>query len=79
MSKGSVYLNITIIGRAVTIWDELFCKLRVSIDGLETRKRVLLEYSNRIETHLDVVVEVLKVHTSVYYELCLDEEFIESW
>ena len=57
----------------ITIWDELFCKLIVSVDGLVTRKKVFLEYSNRIETHLGVVVEVLKLHISVSFELCLDD------
>ena len=72
MSKGSVYLDITVIGRVITIWDEVFCKLRVSIDGLVTSKKFFSESSHRIETHLDAVVEVLEVHRSVYFELFLD-------
>ena len=74
-----MYLNIPIIGRVITIWDELFCKLRLSIDGLVTRKKVLLDSSNLIETHLDVVAEFLKVHSSFSFDFCIDEEFIESW
>ena len=60
MSKGSVYLNISIIGRVITIWDEVFCKIRVSVYGIVTIKKVLLESSNHIETHLDVVVDFFK-------------------
>ena len=79
MSKGSVYLNIPRIVRAITIWDEVFFKLRVSFNGLVSRKKVLSESIHRIETHLDVVVEVLEVQSSVAFELYLDEEFIEFW
>ena len=59
MSKGSVYLDIPGIGRVIAIWDEVFYKLRVSFDGLVTRKEVFWGFSHRIETYLDVVVEVL--------------------
>ena len=48
-------------------------------DGLVIRDKVLSEYSHRIKTHLDVVVEVLEVNISVYFELCIGEEFIEFW
>ena len=37
---------------------------------------VLLESIHRIETYLDVVVEVLEVKSSVNFELCIDKEFI---
>ena len=79
MSKGSVGLCITGIGRVRSIWDEVFFKLIVSFDGLVIRKRVLSESSHLIETHLDVVVEVLEVQNSLDFELCLDEELIEFW
>ena len=36
-------------------------------------KKFLSESSNCIETHIDVVVEVLKVQSSVTCEFCLDE------
>ena len=72
MSKGSLYLDIPVIGRVITLWDEVFCKLRVSIDGLVTSKKVFSESSHRIETHLDMVVEILEVQRSVSFELCLD-------
>ena len=77
MSKGSVYLNIPIIGRVITIWDELFCKLRESVYGPVTRKKVFYKYSHRIDTHIDLIVEFIKVHSCVSFELCLDEELIE--
>ena len=40
-------------------------------DGLVSRKKVFFEYMHRIETHIDVVVEVVEVRISVYFELCL--------
>ena len=72
-------MNIPIIGRVITIWDEVFCKLRVSVYVLVNRKKVFLGSINRIDTHLDLVVEVIKVHSTVSFELFIDEEFIESW
>ena len=61
----------------ITIWDEVFCKLRVYFDGLVTRKEVFSESMHRIETHIDAVVEVLDIQSSVSFELCIDEYFIE--
>ena len=51
----------------------------MSFDGLVTRKEVLYESSHRIETHLDVVVEVIEIQRSVSFELCHDEDLIEFW
>ena len=65
--KVSVYLKIPRIGRVITIWDELFFKLRVSFDGLVRRKKVLSESSHMIETHICVVVGVIVVHISVSF------------
>ena len=48
-------------------------------DGLVNSKKVLLKSSNSIETHLDVVVEVIEVQNSVSFELCLDDDFVEFW
>ena len=79
MSRGSVGLLIPIIGIVITIWDEVFLKLKVSFDILASRKKVLLKSIHRIYTHIDVVVEVFEVHSSVKFEFYLDEEFIESW
>ena len=58
------------------MWDEVFSKLRVSFDGLVISKKVFLESSNSIETYIDLVVEVLEVHSSVSFELCINEESI---
>ena len=40
-------------------------------------KEVFSESSYRIETHLDVVKEVLEIYSSISFEFCLDEELIE--
>ena len=37
------------------------------------------EGSHRIETHLDVVKEVLEIYSSASFEFCLDEEHIKFW
>ena len=57
----------------ITIWDEVFCKLRVYFDGLVTRKDIFLESSHRIETHMDVFVEDIEIQSSVYFEFYIDE------
>ena len=67
---------ITRTGRVITIWDEVFFKLRVYFNELVIRKKFFSGSSHRIETHLDVVVEVLEVQSSPPFELYLDEEFI---
>ena len=72
-------LYISRIGRVITIWDKLFLKIGVYFGGLVRRKKVLLESSHHIDTHIDVIVEVLEVEGSVAFELYLDEEFIEFW
>ena len=77
VSKESVGLKIPRIKKMITIWGEVFFKLRVSFDELGSRKKVLLESSNSIETHIDVVVEVLEVHISVTFGFCIDGEFVE--
>ena len=61
VSKGSVGLCIPRIRRVITIWDELFFKLRVSFYVMVISKKVLLEFIQHIETRLDVIVEVLEV------------------
>ena len=73
MSKGIVYMDIPGIGRVITIWDEVFCKLRLSFGVLVTRKKVFLESSHLIYTHIDVVVKVIEICSSVSFEFCLDE------
>ena len=79
MSKGSVRLIITRIGRVITIWDEVLFKLRVSFDGILIRNKVFYESSHHIETNIDVVLEVLEVQSSVAFEFCFDEYFKEFW
>ena len=79
MSRGGVYLEIPVVGGVIVIWDKSFFKLRVSVDGLVIRKKVYSESSHLIERHLDIVIEVLEIQSSVSFELCLDEELIESW
>ena len=61
MSKGSVYLDIPVVGGVIVIWDKAFFKLRVSFDRLLIRKEVYSESSHRIERHLYVVIEVLEI------------------
>ena len=64
-------MYIPVIGRVITIWDEVLCKLKVSFDKLVSRKKVFSESSQRIETHFDVVVEVLDIQSSVSFEFYL--------
>ena len=37
------------------------------------------EFSYCIERHLDVVIEILEIQSSVSFEFYLDEELIKSW
>ena len=63
----------------IAIWDKVLLKLRFSFYGLVIRKEVLYESIHRIDTHLDVVKEVIEIQSSVSFELCLDEDLIEFW
>ena len=58
VSKLVVGLIIPIIGSLITIWDKILFKLRVYFDGMVIRKKVFLESSHHIDTHLDLVVKV---------------------
>ena len=49
----------------------------MSFDGLIIRKKVFLESSNRIETNIAIAVEVLEAKSSVAFEFCIDEDFME--
>ena len=71
-----VYLDIPGIGRVIAIWDEVFFKLRVSFDGLVTRKKVLSESSHRIDAHLIVIIEALEINSSFSFEFCIYSELI---
>ena len=51
----------------------------MSFDGLVISKELLSDSSHRIETHLDVVKEVLEIQSSASFELCLDEDLIKFW
>ena len=79
MSKGSLYLNIPGIGRVIAIWDELFLKMRASFDGLVIRREVFSKCIHHIETHLNVVKNILEIQSSVSFEFYLDEKLIEFW
>ena len=48
-------------------------KLRVDFYGLVSRKKVFSDSIHCVETHIDVVVKVLEVHSSVDFELCFYE------
>ena len=54
-------MRIKEIVRVRKIWDEVLLKIRVYFDGLIIRKRLFLEFSHHIYTHLDVFVEVIEV------------------
>ena len=47
--------------------------------GMVISKKVLSQSRHRIETRLGVFVEVLEVQSSISFEFCLDEDFIEFW
>ena len=79
MSKRVEYLEIPGVGDVIEIWDKSLFKIGVSFDGQVIRKKVYLESSHRIERHIDVVIEVLEIQSSVSFVFCLDEELIESW
>ena len=64
------------MGRVIMIWDEIFFKIRVSFYGLVRRKKVLSDSIQLIDTHIDVVVLVIEVHSSVAFGLCIDENCI---
>ena len=72
-------MDIPVIGRVIAIWYGVLFKLRVSFDGLVIRKEFFTESSHRIQTHLDVVKEVLEIQSSISFEFFLDEELIEFW
>ena len=57
----------------------MLVKLGVSFDGILISKDFLLESIQCIETHLDVVVEVLEVQSGVSFDFCIDDEFVEFW
>ena len=72
MSNLFVGLLIPRIGRVITIWDKVFFKVIVSFDGLVSSNEVFSESSHRIETHIEVILEVLEVQSIVAFEFCLN-------
>ena len=63
----------------ITIWDKVFFKLRVSFAVLVIRKEFFSESSHRIERHIDVVIEIIEIQSSVSFEFYLDEKLLKSW
>ena len=51
----------------IAIWDKAFFKIRVSFDGQVIRKKVYLESIHHIGRHIDVVIEVPGIHSSVSF------------
>ena len=45
MSNGVVYLAIPGVGAVIDIWDNVFFKIIVLLDGQEIRKEVFSEFS----------------------------------
>ena len=62
---------ITGIVKVRAILNKLFFKIIVSFDVLATRKEVLSGSGHRMETHLDVVVEIIEVPISVSFSYIL--------
>ena len=48
----------------------------VSFDGLVIRKEFFLDYSYHMEAHIDMVVAILEVQSSVSIQFCFDEKLI---
>ena len=69
----------SVVGAVIGIWDNVCFKISVLLDGQVIRKELFSESSHHIERHLDVVIDVLEIQSSVSFELCLDEELIELW
>ena len=63
----------------IAICYEVLFKIRFYFDGLVIRNEVITESSHRIETHIDVVKEVIEIQSSVSFEFCIDKELIEFW
>ena len=72
-------MDIPITGIVIMVWNEVFFKIRVYFDGLLSRMKVFWEYSQRINTYIDVIVEVIEAQSSVSIYFCIEEEFIEFW
>ena len=60
----------------IGIWDNVFFKIRVLVDGQVIRKDFFSESSQHIERHLNMVIESLEIQSSVSFEFYLDEDLI---
>ena len=67
MSKGVVYLAIPGVGAVIGICDNVFFKIIVLLDVQEIRKKVYSEFSDSMERHIDVVIEILEIQSSVSF------------
>ena len=72
-------MSIPGVGAVIGIWDNVFFKIIVLLDVQEIRKKVYSEFSASMERHLDVVIEIFEIQSSVSFELYLDEDLIKSW
>ena len=61
VTKGSLFLFVSIIVRLRTIWNEVLVKLGVSFDGILISKVLLLESIQPIETNMYMVLENTEV------------------
>ena len=57
----------------------IFVKFGVLFDLMVCRKEVFSESIHRIETHLDLFLEIIEVQSSIAFELCIYEQFISFW
>ena len=79
VAKVIAVLCIIRIRRKLLIWYGVLIKLWMYFDVLVSRKKVLSDSSHCTLTDIYVVVEVIDVHKSVAFQLCIDEEFVEFW
>ena len=76
---GVVYLASPFEGNVIGKWDNVFFKIIVLLDVQEIRKKVKSEFSDSMERHLDVVIEILDIQSRFSFEFNLDEELIKYW
>ena len=79
VAKVIVGICIQRLSRKRIILDKVLLKLRVSFDVLVSIKKVLSESSHHIYTHMLCSCRSYLCPYKGCLELCIDEEFIESW
>ena len=79
MSEGSACLLIPIVRRVRAIWHEVFVKLVFPFDALVFKKDIFSESSHFIETYIYVVIDIIEVHSIVYFGFCFGYKFIEIY